>query len=70
MPARFAVTDIYTVTANLAGIPSLSLPCGFTKEGLPVGLQILGNQFQEGTLLQLAQAYMQEFPFSSPPLKV
>jgi aspartyl-tRNA(Asn)/glutamyl-tRNA(Gln) amidotransferase subunit A len=69
-PLSMYLTDIYTVTANLAGIPSLSLPCGFTREGLPVGLQILGNQFQEGKLLRLAQAYIQEFPLASPPLKV
>ena len=64
------LSDIYTVTANLAGIPSISIPCGFTRDGLPVGLQILANQFQESTLLRLAQAYFQAFPVSAPPLKV
>jgi aspartyl-tRNA(Asn)/glutamyl-tRNA(Gln) amidotransferase subunit A len=61
-PLSMYLSDIYTVTANLAGIPSLSVPCGFTKAGLPVGLQILANQFQEGTLLRLAEAYSQAFP--------
>jgi aspartyl-tRNA(Asn)/glutamyl-tRNA(Gln) amidotransferase subunit A len=69
-PLSMYLSDIYTVTANLAGIPSISLPCGFTREGLPVGLQILANQFQEGALLRIAHAYSQAFPVSAPPLKV
>ncbi len=69
-PLSMYLSDIYTVTANLAGIPSLSLPCGFTRGGLPVGLQILANQFQEGTLLRLAEAYGQAFPLSVPPMKI
>jgi aspartyl-tRNA(Asn)/glutamyl-tRNA(Gln) amidotransferase subunit A len=69
-PLSMYLSDIYTVTANLAGIPALSLPCGFTREGLPVGLQMLANQFQEGALLRLAQMYGQAFPVSAPPLKV
>lgn len=69
-PLAMYLSDIYTVTANLVGIPALSLPCGFTPQGLPVGLQIMGNQFQEGTVLRLAEAYFQAFPVASPPLKV
>jgi aspartyl-tRNA(Asn)/glutamyl-tRNA(Gln) amidotransferase subunit A len=69
-PLAMYLSDIYTVTANLAGIPSLSLPCGFTSDGLPVGLQILANQFREGTLLSLAENYLQAFPLSPPPLKI
>jgi aspartyl-tRNA(Asn)/glutamyl-tRNA(Gln) amidotransferase subunit A len=69
-PLAMYLSDIYTVTANLAGIPSLSVPCGFTQGGLPVGLQILANQFQEGILLRLADAYAREFPVAAPPLKV
>ncbi len=69
-PLAMYLSDIYTVTANLAGIPSLSVPCGFTSDGLPIGLQVLGNQFQEATILRLAHAYMQAFPVSSPLLKV
>jgi aspartyl-tRNA(Asn)/glutamyl-tRNA(Gln) amidotransferase subunit A len=69
-PLSMYLSDIYTVTANLAGIPAISLPCGFTREGLPVGLQMLAKQFQEGTLLRLAHAYMQAFPVKAPPLKV
>lgn len=69
-PLAMYLSDIYTVTANLAGIPSLSLPCGFTSEGLPVGLQILSNQFQEGILLRLAESYSQAYPLPHPPLKI
>jgi len=69
-PLSMYLSDIYTVTANLAGIPAMSIPCGFTGEGLPVGLQILANRFEEGTLLRLADAYMAAFPVSKPPLKI
>jgi aspartyl-tRNA(Asn)/glutamyl-tRNA(Gln) amidotransferase subunit A len=69
-PLSMYLSDIYTVTANLAGIPALSLPCGFTAEGLPVGLQILANQFQESTLLRIAESYMQTFRVSRPALKI
>ncbi len=69
-PLAMYLSDIYTVTANLAGVPSLSLPCGFTPEGLPVGLQILGNQFQEETILRLAHHYAAAFSVTAPPLKV
>lgn len=68
-PLAMYLSDIYTVTANLAGIPALSMPCGFTKDGLPLGLQILANQFQEGTLLRLAEGYMRAFPVSGPAIK-
>jgi aspartyl-tRNA(Asn)/glutamyl-tRNA(Gln) amidotransferase subunit A len=69
-PLAMYLSDIYTVTANLAGIPALSLPCGFTPGGLPVGLQIIGSQFQEGAVLQFAEAYAQAFPVSSPRIKI
>jgi aspartyl-tRNA(Asn)/glutamyl-tRNA(Gln) amidotransferase subunit A len=69
-PIAMYLSDIYTVTANLAGIPGVSVPCGFTAAGLPVGLQILGNHFQESTILRLAVAYFDAFPVAAPPLKV
>jgi aspartyl-tRNA(Asn)/glutamyl-tRNA(Gln) amidotransferase subunit A len=69
-PLAMYLSDIYTVTANLAGIPALSIPCGFTRNGLPVGLQMFAGQFQESTLLRLAEAYAQAHPVTSPPLKV
>ncbi len=56
-PLKMYLSDIFTVTANLAGIPGLSVPAGFTSEGLPVGIQILGPQFSEEKLFQIGNAY-------------
>ncbi|HKY34179.1 MAG TPA: Asp-tRNA(Asn)/Glu-tRNA(Gln) amidotransferase subunit GatA [Candidatus Polarisedimenticolia bacterium] len=53
-PLSMYLSDIYTVTANLAGIPGLSLPCGFTRDGLPIGCQLLGRFFGERALLSAA----------------
>ena len=56
-PLAMYLADIYTVTADLAGIPGISVPCGRTKEKLPIGVQILGKHFDESTILRLAHAY-------------
>jgi len=53
-PLQMYLSDIYTTSANLAGIPGISLPCGADKQGLPIGLQILGKQFDEGRILRVA----------------
>jgi len=58
-PLAMYLADIYTVTADLAGIPGISVPCGETKEKLPIGLQILGKHFDEATILRVAHAYEQ-----------
>jgi aspartyl-tRNA(Asn)/glutamyl-tRNA(Gln) amidotransferase subunit A len=55
-PLAMYLADIYTVTANLAGIPGISVPCAPTKTGLPIGVQILGKHFDEATILRLARA--------------
>ena len=55
-PLAMYLADIYTVTADLAGIPGISVPCGETKDKLPIGLQILGRHFDEATILRVAQA--------------
>ena len=55
-PLAMYLADIYTVTADLVGIPGLSVPCGNTSSGLPIGLQILGKHFNEGTVLRLGHA--------------
>jgi len=55
-PLRMYLADVYTVSASLAGIPGLSVPCGFT-DGLPVGLQLLGPPLGEAALLRVACAY-------------
>ena len=56
-PLSMYLADIYTVTADLVGIPGISVPCGETREKLPIGLQILGKHFDETTILRLAHAY-------------
>lgn len=55
-PISMYLADIYTVTANLAGICGLSVPCGSSSEGLPIGVQILGRHFEEATVLRIGQA--------------
>jgi aspartyl-tRNA(Asn)/glutamyl-tRNA(Gln) amidotransferase subunit A len=55
-PLAMYLADIFTVTADLVGIPGISVPCGETKEKLPIGLQILGKQFDEATILRVGQA--------------
>ena len=58
-PLSMYLADIFTVTADLAGIPGISIPCGETKENLPIGLQILGKHFDEATILRVAHAHEQ-----------
>jgi len=58
-PLAMYLADIYTVTADLAGIPGISIPCGQTSGKLPIGLQILGRHFDEATILRVANAYEQ-----------
>jgi aspartyl-tRNA(Asn)/glutamyl-tRNA(Gln) amidotransferase subunit A len=55
-PMEMYLSDIYTVTANLVGVPGISLPCGNNQQGLPLGIQVLGKHFDEGTVLRLASA--------------
>jgi aspartyl-tRNA(Asn)/glutamyl-tRNA(Gln) amidotransferase subunit A len=69
-PLQMYLSDIYTVTANLAGIPAISVPAGSTPAALPVGVQILGPAFGEPLLLRVARAYMEAFPAPPLPLKV
>ncbi len=56
-PLQMYLSDIFTISCNLAGLPGLSLPCGFTKSKLPIGLQLLGRPFEEGSLLSAAHHY-------------
>ena len=59
-PIKMYLSDIYTISANLAGIPGLSIPCGKDKNGLPIGMQLLGGCFKEKTLLRAGFAYETE----------
>ncbi|MDB6114100.1 MAG: gatA 2 [Lacunisphaera sp.] len=58
-PLAMYLSDIYTIGVNLAGLPGISVPCGFTGGGLPIGLQIIGQPFREAELLAVAHAYEQ-----------
>jgi len=56
-PLQMYLADVFTVSANLAGLPGVSVPCGFSIEGLPIGFQLTGRMFDEATLLRVADAY-------------
>jgi len=62
-PLQMYLADIYTVTGSLAGVPGISVPCGTTQAGLPIGLQLFGRHFDEARLLQLAHAFEQSGGF-------
>jgi aspartyl-tRNA(Asn)/glutamyl-tRNA(Gln) amidotransferase subunit A len=62
-PLQMYLSDIFTIPCNLAGLPGLSLPCGFSRQGLPVGLQILANHFQEEKIFRVAYTYEQNTEF-------
>jgi aspartyl-tRNA(Asn)/glutamyl-tRNA(Gln) amidotransferase subunit A len=66
-PLAMYLNDIYTVTANLAGIPGLNVPCGLSSNRLPIGFQLLGTYWSEPTLLKLAHAYESAQPFTERP---
>jgi aspartyl-tRNA(Asn)/glutamyl-tRNA(Gln) amidotransferase subunit A len=58
-PLQMYLSDIYTISVNLAGLPAIAVPCGFSKAGLPIGVQLIGRPFEEETLLRAAHAYEQ-----------
>ncbi len=58
-PLSMYLSDIFTISANLAGVPAISVPCGFTKDNLPIGMQLIGDFFEEGKLLRAAYTYEQ-----------
>lgn len=62
-PLSMYLADLMTIPVNLAGLPGLSLPCGFDEDGLPIGVQMISNLLQEETLLQVAYAYEQATPW-------
>ena len=66
-PISMYLSDIYTISTNLAGLPAISIPCGFTKSKLPVGLQLIGRAFEESSLLSIAHAYDREHKFGCVP---
>jgi aspartyl-tRNA(Asn)/glutamyl-tRNA(Gln) amidotransferase subunit A len=58
-PLQMYLSDIFTISVNLAGLPAIALPCGYSNAGLPIGMQLIGRAFQEDTLLRAAHAYEQ-----------
>ena len=64
-PLQMYLGDVFTVSANLAGLPAISVPCGFTGNKLPVGLQLIGRRLDEATILRLADAYERETRWST-----
>lgn len=67
-PLKMYLGDIYTISVNLAGLPGICIPCGLDKKGLPVGLQMIGNCFEEHKILQAAYAYEQSRPLFTCPM--
>ncbi|MGN0242934.1 MAG: Asp-tRNA(Asn)/Glu-tRNA(Gln) amidotransferase subunit GatA [Lachnospiraceae bacterium] len=65
-PIKMYLGDIYTVSVNLAGLPGISLPCGFDSQGMPIGMQLIGDSFQEKKLLRAAYTYEQTRTYQRP----
>ncbi|KJJ83851.1 aspartyl/glutamyl-tRNA amidotransferase subunit A [Candidatus Omnitrophus magneticus] len=63
-PLKMYLSDIFTIPANLAGIPSMSIPCGFSRESLPIGLQIMAKAFDEETIIRVADAFERHTEYS------
>jgi aspartyl-tRNA(Asn)/glutamyl-tRNA(Gln) amidotransferase subunit A len=66
-PLAMYLNDVYTVSANLAGIPGISVPSGLSDSGLPIVIQLLGNFWGEEEIFRLAARYQSEFPLSKKP---
>ncbi len=62
-PLSMYLSDIYTISSSLAGIPAVSLPCGFTKDNLPLGMQLIGKEFDEATLIKLGHQFQENTDF-------
>ena len=67
-PVKMYLADICTVTVNIASLPGISTTCGYTKDGLPIGMSVIGRRFDEQTILQCADAFEQTFAPTAPVL--
>jgi aspartyl-tRNA(Asn)/glutamyl-tRNA(Gln) amidotransferase subunit A len=65
-PIKMYLGDVYTISVNLAGLPGISVPCGIDSKGLPIGLQLIGDCFQENKILRAAYAFEQTREYKSP----
>lgn len=68
-PVKMYQADICTVTVNIASLPAVSTPCGYNVSGMPIGMSIIGKRFDEATILQVADAFEQQFTTTAPVLK-
>ena len=64
------LSDIFTISVNLAGLPGISLPCGYDSAGMPIGLQIVGAPFGEEAILRTADAYERTGAFTHRPVNI
>ncbi|MBI4384663.1 MAG: Asp-tRNA(Asn)/Glu-tRNA(Gln) amidotransferase subunit GatA, partial [Nitrospinae bacterium] len=69
-PLQMYLSDIYTISINLAGLPAMSIPCGFTQGGLPIGAQLIGRHFDEETVLNVGHRFQldTDYHLKRPPL--
>jgi len=69
-PLQMYLADIFTVSANLSGLPAISVGCGFSADEMPIGLQLTGRHFDEATVLRIADAYQRDTEWSTrtPPI--
>ena len=67
-PIKMYLGDIYTISVNLAGLPGISLPCGRDKDGMPIGLQLIGDCFQEKKIIQAAYTFEQTRDYEAPEI--
>jgi aspartyl-tRNA(Asn)/glutamyl-tRNA(Gln) amidotransferase subunit A len=69
-PIQMYLSDIFTISINLAGVPAMSIPCGFSKKGLPIGLQIIGKHFDEETIIRAAYTFEQNTDYHTRKPKI
>ena len=69
-PLQMYLADVFTVSANLSGLPAVSIPCGLSGGRLPIGLQLTGRPFDEATLLRVGDAYQRDRPMSDEERRV
>ena len=67
-PVKMYQADICTVTVNIASLPAISTTCGYNSNGMPIGMSIVGKQFDEATILQAADAFERQFQPAAPKL--
>jgi aspartyl-tRNA(Asn)/glutamyl-tRNA(Gln) amidotransferase subunit A len=65
-PLDMYLSDIFTIPVNMAGLPGISIPCGFTEKGLPIGMQIIADHFEEEKLIQTSYAFERKTDFRRP----